>query len=79
MVARILYNDFEKSGINLPSFVRRRWVTLQYSVLADITRDTGISTADLVQGTGFCFLFLGWSCLFWQPIALTYGRRWGGE
>ncbi|CAM1501289.1 Fc.00g104510.m01.CDS01 [Cosmosporella sp. VM-42] len=50
-------------------------LTLQYSVLADITRDTGISTAALVQGTGVMFLFLGWGCLFWQPIVLTYGRR----
>ncbi|KAK2809218.1 hypothetical protein FQN50_004054 [Emmonsiellopsis sp. PD_5] len=49
--------------------------TLQYSVLADITRDTGISTADLVTGTGLMFLFLGWACLIWQPIAITYGRR----
>ena len=49
--------------------------SLQYSVLADITADTGISTADLVQGTGVMFLFFGWCCLFWQPIALTYGRR----
>lgn len=55
-------------GVGIPT-------TLQYSVLADITRDTGISTADLVQGTGVMFLFLGWACLFWQPIALTYGRR----
>lgn len=49
--------------------------SLQYSVLADITRDTGIPTADLVQGTGVMFLFFGWCCLLWQPIALTYGRR----
>ncbi|TLD10007.1 hypothetical protein PgNI_05410 [Pyricularia grisea] len=49
--------------------------SLQYSVLADITADTGISTADLVQGTGLMFLFFGWACLIWQPIALTYGRR----
>lgn len=55
-------------GIGLP-------LTLQYSVLADITRDTGISTAALVQGTGIMFLFLGFGCLFWQPIAITYGRR----
>lgn len=55
-------------GLGLP-------LTLQYSVLADITRDTGISTAALVQGTGLMFLFLGWGCLFWQPIAQTYGRR----
>jgi len=49
--------------------------TLQYSVLAQITEDTGITTAELVQGTGLMFLFLGWACLIWQPIALTYGRR----
>ena len=49
--------------------------TLQYSVLSDITRDTGISTASLVQGTGLQFLFLGWGCLITQPLALTYGRR----
>ncbi|EED85647.1 predicted protein [Postia placenta Mad-698-R] len=55
-------------GIGIPT-------TLHYSVLADITRDTGITTAQLVQGTGLTFLLLGWSCLLWQPIALTYGRR----
>ena len=49
--------------------------SLQYSVLADITADTGISTDNLVQGTGVMFLFFGWFCLFWQPIALTYGRH----
>lgn len=49
--------------------------SLQYSVLANITADTGISTATLVQGTGVMFLFFGWACLIWQPIALTYGRR----
>lgn len=49
--------------------------SLQYSVLADVTADTGISTANLVQGTGIMFLFFGWACLVWQPIALTYGRR----
>ncbi|KAL7915349.1 major facilitator superfamily protein [Trichoderma velutinum] len=55
-------------GVGIPG-------TLQNSVLADITRDTGISTAELVQGTGVMFLFLGWSCLVTQPLALTYGRR----
>jgi MFS family permease len=49
--------------------------SLQYSVLSDITEDTGISTANLVQGTGLMFLFFGWACLIWQPLALTYGRR----
>ncbi|EAS30102.3 MFS transporter [Coccidioides immitis RS] len=55
-------------GVGIPT-------TLQYSVLADITRDTGITTAQLVNGTGLMFLFLGWGCLLWQPIAITYGRR----
>lgn len=55
-------------GVGIPT-------TLHYSVIADITRDTGISTTDLVQGNGVMFLFLGWACLFWQPIASAYGRR----
>jgi MFS family permease len=55
-------------GVGIPT-------TLHYSVLADITASTGITTTDLVQGNGVMFLFLGWACLLWQPIALTYGRR----
>lgn len=55
-------------GVGIPT-------TLHYSVISDITRDTGISTTDLVQGNGVMFLFLGWACLFWQPVAMTYGRR----
>ncbi|KAK4498398.1 hypothetical protein PRZ48_011056 [Zasmidium cellare] len=55
-------------GVSIPQ-------TMHFSVIADITRDTGISTADLVQGNGLMFLFLGWACLFWQPIATAYGRR----
>ncbi|KAK2738455.1 hypothetical protein FQN57_007046 [Myotisia sp. PD_48] len=55
-------------GIGIPT-------TLQYSVLADITRDTGITTGQLVNGTGLMFLFLGWGCLLWQPLAMTFGRR----
>ncbi|KAF2768579.1 MFS general substrate transporter [Teratosphaeria nubilosa] len=49
--------------------------TLHYSIMTDITHDTGITTTDLVQGNGVMFLFLGWGCLICQPIALTYGRR----
>lgn len=55
-------------GVGIPG-------TLHYSVIANITADTGISTADLVQGNGVMFLFLGWGCLIWQPIAIAYGRR----
>lgn len=49
--------------------------SLQYSVLSNITIDTGIPTDALVNGTSLMFLFFGWSCLFWQPLALTFGRR----
>ena len=40
-------------GVGIPT-------TLHYSVIADITRDTGISTEQLVQGNGVMFLFLGY-------------------
>jgi MFS family permease len=46
-----------------------------YSVLEPISSDTGITLAELVNGTGFLFLLAGWSNLIWQPLALTFGRR----
>lgn len=49
--------------------------TVQYSVLANIADETGISIAELNTGTGLMFLFAGWGCLIWQPIALVFGRR----
>ncbi|KIX95713.1 uncharacterized protein Z520_08420 [Fonsecaea multimorphosa CBS 102226] len=49
--------------------------TVQYSILTNIGEATGISIADINTGTGLQFLFAGWGCLFWQPVALTYGRR----
>ncbi|KEF51345.1 uncharacterized protein A1O9_12695 [Exophiala aquamarina CBS 119918] len=49
--------------------------TVQYSILTNISEETGIALADLNTGTGLMFLFAGWGCLIWQPIALTYGRR----
>lgn len=33
---------------------------VQYSVLTNISEETGISVADLNTGTGLMFLFLGW-------------------
>lgn len=49
--------------------------TVQYSVLTYISEETDIPLANLNTGTGLMFLFLGWGCLIWQPIAMTYGRR----
>ncbi|RYO95108.1 hypothetical protein DL766_010232 [Monosporascus sp. MC13-8B] len=48
---------------------------VQYSVLTKISEGTGIQVSELNLGTGLMFLFLGWGCLIWQPLALTYGRR----
>ncbi|RFU24082.1 hypothetical protein B7463_g12253, partial [Scytalidium lignicola] len=47
----------------------------QYSILTPLSQETGITLTQLNLGTGLMFLFLGWSCLIWQPLALVYGRR----
>jgi MFS family permease len=49
--------------------------TSVYSVITPISEDTGITIAELNQGTGYLFLLAGWSNLLWQPLALTFGRR----
>ena len=46
-----------------------------YAVFTPIYEDTGISFNNLNAGTGYMFLLFGWALLFWQPLALTYGRR----
>ncbi|RVX71610.1 hypothetical protein B0A52_03794 [Exophiala mesophila] len=48
---------------------------VQYSCLLPISLDTGITFNKLNLGTGLMFLFMGWGCLIWQPIAHNYGRR----
>ncbi|RYP06119.1 hypothetical protein DL764_003341 [Monosporascus ibericus] len=47
---------------------------IQYSVLTQISEDTGIQVSELNLGTGLMFLFLGWGCLIWQPVTLVYER-----
>ncbi|KAF2099206.1 MFS general substrate transporter [Rhizodiscina lignyota] len=46
-----------------------------YSVLVPISTATGLTLGDLNAGTGYMFLFFGWGCLVWQPLALQYGKR----
>ena len=46
-----------------------------YSVLEPISEQTGLTLGDLNAGTGYMFLFFGWGCLVWQPLALQYGKR----
>lgn len=46
-----------------------------YSVVKPIEAATGLSLADLNTGTGVMFLAYGWACVFWQPLALQYGKR----
>lgn len=48
---------------------------VQYSVLTQIADETGITVSQLNLGTGLMFLFLGWACPIWQPLAIAYGRR----
>lgn len=46
-----------------------------YSVLGPIEKNIGLTLNDLNAGTGYMFLLFGWGCLFWQPLALQYGKR----
>lgn len=51
--------------------------TCIYSILTNIASAPGvnISVAQLNDGTGYMFLFLGLGCLIFQPLALQYGKR----
>lgn len=46
-----------------------------YSVLVPITEVTDLTLGDLNAGTGYMFLFFGWGCVIFQPLALQYGKR----
>jgi hypothetical protein len=59
--------------------------TVQYSILTNISAETGVSLADLNTGTGLMFLFAGYDlsfpCHIWRPanICLKDGAASSGN
>ncbi|KAH9427273.1 hypothetical protein MCOR02_012179 [Pyricularia oryzae] len=46
-----------------------------YSIVTPIRAETGLTLTDINNGTGIMFLFYGWGCVFWQAVALQWGKR----
>lgn len=45
------------------------------SVYETIISKTSLTLTDLNEGFGYIYLLQGWGCLFWQPLAIQYGKR----
>ncbi|KAK5046462.1 hypothetical protein LTR84_008265 [Exophiala bonariae] len=45
------------------------------SVLPQLLESTDLTLNELNNGTGYLFLCFGWGCIFWQPMALQFGKR----
>ncbi|EXJ94380.1 hypothetical protein A1O1_02774 [Capronia coronata CBS 617.96] len=69
---RKLMNSF---CLQLYTFMVAGGTATGYAVYPQIIENTGIPLATLNSAVSVMFLFLGWGCLFWCPIALQYGRR----
>lgn len=61
--------------IMLFTFFNGMSLSVVYSVAVPLTKHLNITLSDINAGTGYMFLLLGWSLLFWQPFALQYGKR----
>lgn len=45
------------------------------SSLTEVAAGMNVPLGTLNSGAGYLFLLAGWGNLFWQPIALQYGKR----
>lgn len=46
-----------------------------YSVITSLANNLNLTVGDINSGTGYIYLMVGWGLLFWQPLALQYGKR----
>jgi MFS family permease len=62
-------------GYNIYTFGVVLMVSCYTPANLQIQEKTGIPVADINTGVGIYFLFIGYSNLIWQSVAINYGRR----
>ncbi|EED20900.1 conserved hypothetical protein [Talaromyces stipitatus ATCC 10500] len=72
--------SFKRKTLN--SFCQMAWCFFAAALISGlspayllISKDTGISVADLSTGNGIMYLFMGWGTLITQNLAQNWGRR----